>query len=197
MSENMFSINSKVEETAPSRYVTVEKEEDFIQENVLIKSLELSDDGRFYIITAHKNGQEMQTQRQYFPDRASSQSDESYKKAFSIKQGLLANFMRKFLGEDANIEAAGWIDLVKKIEAACKPHYATTPLRVKLELVENKGKYYSNITTFGPFELMTVPLSESNHKITAKDRQMLKNKTAEESLVPDTDKDKPKDDNIF
>lgn len=197
MEKNMFSINNQVEETAPSRYVTVEKEEDFIQEGVHIKSLELDDDGRFYIITAEKNGQEMQTQRQYFPDRATAQSDTTYQKAFTIKQGLLANFMRKFLGEDANIDASGWIDLVKKIDTSCKPHYASVPLRVKLELVENKGKYYSNISTFGPFELMSIPLSESKLKITAKDRQMLKNKLAEESLVPDADKETKKDDNIF
>lgn len=197
MSENMFSINSQVEETAPGKYIIVEKEEDFVQEGVLIKSLELGEDNRFYIITAVKNGQEMQTQRQYFPDRASSQSDESYKKAFSIKQGLLANFMRKFLGEDANIDASGWTDLVKKIDAACKPHYPNVPLRVKMELVENKGKYYTNISTFGPFELMTVPVSESTLKITSKDRQMLKNKMVEERVVPDADKDTKKDDDIF
>jgi len=197
MSEDMFKIDSGVKETAPSKYVTVEKEEDFVQENVYIKSLELSDDGRYYSITAEKNGQDMQTQRQYFPDRASSQSDDTYQKAVSIKRGLLANFMRKFLGEDAVIAASGWAEFVKKIDEACKPHYKTTPLRAKMELVENKGKYYTNISTFGPFELMTVPASESTLKITAKDRQMLRNKLKEESIVPDTDSNSGKDDDVF
>lgn len=197
MSENLFSISSQTEETTAGKYITVEKEADFIQENVLIKSLELGDDNRFFVITAQKNGQEVQTQRQYFPDRSTSQNEDTYNKAFQIKQGLLANFMRKFLGEDANIEAAGWTDLVKKIQEACKPKYAETPLRVKLELVENKGKYYTNISTFGPFELMTVPASESTLKITAKDRQMLKSKLMEDGVIPDTDKETKKDDDIF
>ncbi len=195
--ENLFSITNNTEETAGLNYITIEKEEDFVQENVLIKSLELSEDGRFFIINAEKNGRNLQTQRQYFPDRETSQNEDTYKKAFSIKQGLLANFLRKFKGEDAVVDAQGWHDLVKKIDAACKPAYATTPLRVKLELVESKGKYFSNIATFGPFELMTIPASESSLKITGKDRQMLRNKLREESIVPDKDSETKKDNEMF
>ncbi len=197
MSENLFSITNDTEETVGLNYITVDKEEDFVQDNLLVKSLELSEDGRFFIITAEKNGKTIQTQRQYFPDRSTAQNDESFKKAFSIKQGLLAHFLRRFKGEDAVIDAEGWQDLVKKIDAACKPLYATIPLRTKLELVENKGKYYSNISTFGPFEHMSIPRSESVLKITGKDRVMLKNKLREESIVPDKDVDTKKDDDIF
>ncbi len=197
MSENIFNIDQNVEEAAPSKYVLIEKEGDYIQDNVYIKSLEIGEDNRFYIITAVKGGQEMQTQRQYFPDRSTAQNDETYKKAISIKQGLLANFLRKFKGEDATVQAASWTELVRKIDEECKSLYATTPLRVKLELVENKGKYYSNISTFAPFERMEVPLSESRHKITARDKQMLRNKLSEDMIVPDSDSETPKDDSPF
>ena len=194
MSEDMFKINSDVEEGAPSKYILIDKEEDFIQEGVFIKSLELGEDNRYYTIIAEKNGQEIQTQRQYFPEKERSASEESYKKAFSIKLGLLANFTRKFLGEDAEIQASGWVELVKKTQEACKDLYMTTPLRVKLEIVENKGKYYSNISTFGPFELMSVPKSESKLQVTPKDRQMLKAKLMDESVVPDKDPGETKKD---
>ncbi len=197
MSNNLFSITNTTEETVGLNYITVEKEEDFVQDNLIIKSLELSEDGRYFVINGEKNGKTVQTQRQYFPERETAQNEETYKKAFSIKQGLLAHFLRKFKGEDAVVDAEGWQDLVRKIDAACKSLYPTTLLRTKLELVENKGKYYSNISTFGPFESTTVPRSESALKLTGKDRQMLRNKLREESIVPDKDADIKKDDDIF
>jgi|GEM_PF-5473595 len=186
--ENMFKIDSTTEESTPSRFVLIDKEEDFIQDNVYIKSLELDPkEQRYFQINAEKNGQQMQTQRQYFPDIKTSQSEETFKKAVSIKKGLLTSLLRKFKGEDTEINARGWVDLVNKIEEACKPAYSTTPLRVKLELAEKDGKYYTNISTFAPFESMTVPRSESTLKVTAKDKQMLRNKIQEEKVTPDSD----------
>jgi len=187
MSENIFRIDSTTEEATPSKFVLVDKEEDFIQDNVYIKSVDIDPEGRYFQIQAEKNGQQLQTQRQYFPERERSQSDETFKKAVSIKRGLLTSLLRKFHSEDPVIEATGWVDMVQKVDNLCKDKYATTPLRVKLELVENKGKYYTNISTFAPFENMTVPRSETELKVTAKDRQMLANKSTEEKVTPDSD----------
>ena len=186
--ESMFVLDSSTKESTPSKFLIIDKEDDFIQEGVIIKSLEVDpEEEKYFQITAEKEGQLMQTQRQWFPEKERAASEESYKKSVSIKKGLLASLLRKFQGGDANIQASSWPDFVRKIDEACKAHYADTPLRVKLELVENKGKYYTNISTFAPFESLTIPTSESQMKITAKDKQMLRNKIEEERITPDTD----------
>lgn len=198
--ENIFNIDPNVKESTPSKFVLIEKEDDFVQDNVYIKSLELDpEENRYFQVTAERNGQQMQTQRQYFPDKSSARNEETFKKASQIKRGLLANILRKFKGEDAAVQADNWVDMVRKIDEACKPHYSSTPLRVKLELVENQGKFYSNISTFSPFENMSVPSNQSKLRVTAKDKQMLRNKLEEEKVKPDSDSssNSSKDDNPF
>ena len=189
---DFFKVDANTEETSSntSNYVLVNSEEDFIQENVFAKEVVLSEDGRFYQIICTKDGKEMTTQRQYFPDRAKvesgQQTEEKFLKASEIKKGLLVNFLRKFLGKEAVIDATGWQDFVNKVQARCSPKYATTPLRVKLELVESNsdGKIYTNIATFGPFELMSEPKKLT---VTDKDRAMLAKKEAMVNTTPDND----------
>jgi len=198
MSDDIFKIDENVQEELPSKYLIIDKEEDFIQDNVFIKDIEIDPEGRYFSIIATKDGKELQTQRQYFPERERARSEETFKKAASIKQALLTNILRKFKGEDATLTATSWIDLVTKVRDICKPHFESTPLRAKLELVQNKGKYYTNISTFAPFELMSVERKDTNHKITEKDRQMLKNKLTDATATPDVDPgDTAKDDQPF
>lgn len=198
MSDDIFKIDENVQEELPSKYLIIDKEEDFIQDGVFIKDIEIDPEGRYFSIIATKDGKELQTQRQYFPERERARSEETFKKAASIKQALLTNILRKFKGEDATLTATSWIDLVTKVRDICKPYFESTPLRVKLELVQNKGKYYTNISTFAPFELMSVERKDTNHKITEKDRQMLKNKLTDATATPDVDPgDTAKDDQPF
>jgi len=200
MTEDIFVIDSNTEEgsSSPAKYVLIDKEEDFIQENVFAK--EIVKDPRWFQIVCEKDGLELSTQRQYFPDPATAQSNDTYKKSVSIKQGLLTNFLRKFLGDDAVVKATSCTELVEQIDAMCKPKYSTTPLRVKLELVEGRGdyagKFFTNISTFAPFENMDTPKAKSKLFVSKVDKEKLAQKLAEDSVTPDSDTGASVDPNI-
>lgn len=191
MTEDIFVIDGTTEEgsSTPNKYILIDKEEDFIQDNLFVK--EIVKDSNWFQIVAEKDGLEVSTQRQYFPDPERAQSPETYKKSVAIKQGLLTNLLRRYAGETASVRAASWTELVERIENACKPKFKTTPLRAKLELVEGRGdyagKYFTNISTFAPFENMTTPKAKSKLYVSKTDKQNLANKLSEDMVTPDTD----------
>lgn len=191
MTEDIFVIDGNTEEgsTSPSKYILIDKEEDFIQDNLFIREI-VKGDGWFQIV-AEKDGLEVSTQRQYYPDPQRSQSPDTYKKSVSIKQGLLTNLLRRFEGDNAVVKATSWDELVTVIDNKCKPKYKTTPLRGKLELVEGRGDYagrfFTNISTFAPFENMSIPREKSKLFISKVDKEKLTQKLAEDSVSPDSD----------
>ena len=193
MAEDIFVIDTNTEEGSSTggNYILINSEEDFIQENLFVKELVLSEDNRWYQITCEKDGKEVSTQRQYFPDPATAKDDASYKKAVSIKQALLTNFMRRFAGEQAVVKATSWPELVNRINMMCSPKYKLVPLRVKLELVEGRGQYegkfFTNISTFAPFENMTVPRKQTKLFIGKVDKEKLAQKLAEDAVQADED----------
>jgi len=189
MVDDIFVIDGSTEEsTSNNKYILIDSEADFIQENVFVKELVLSDDGKWFQIICEKDGLEVSTQRQYFPDPA-KKDEPTYPKVVSIKKGLLTNFLRRFAGENANVKATSWVEFVQRVDMMCKPRYKTTPLRVKLELVEGRndyaGKYYTNISTFAPFENMTT--AKSKLFVGKKDKQLLEFKLNEDRVAPDSD----------
>jgi hypothetical protein len=196
-----FDLDLSFDSTTPEapsnnfKYITVDKESDFIQEGLCLKPIEVSDDRRYFTITAFDaNGLEVSTERQYFPNPTTSKDEKTYKKASEIKKSLLLSYARKLRGPNysiTNLQYSNdsfenpWIALIERINKDCAPSLKTQ-IRVKLNLVKSSSnsKWYTNISTFGPFENMNAP---REMMISKTDKENLSQKLNDDSVAPDKD----------
>lgn len=200
---SFISITADTQESmgGGGNYFQIQRDEDFILENVLMKELRydvINDKEYFEITTVTKDGKELKSGYQFIPDKSRSNSEEAFNKAVSMRQGLLTNILRRYKGEQAVLEANSWKEAVEKINATCSPMYETTPLRVKLALNKSikDSKYYTNISVFAPFENMTVPKEQTRHIISNRDKLDLANKNREDSVRPDPEPVKAVDSSV-
>jgi hypothetical protein len=189
---NFISITADTQESTGGNYYQVTKEEDFIVENVIAKELKydsVNGSDYFEIIASTKDGREIKSGYQFIPNKEKATSDEAFAKSVSMRQGLLTNFLRRFKGDQAVLQATTWKEAVEKIQADCAPHYSSTPLRAKVALNKSSkdAKYYTNLSVFAPFENMTTPREQTRHIVTNRDKLDLANKNREDAVTPDSD----------
>lgn len=186
MSLNL-SITTAVQESTGVQYFNVNAPDDFVQ---LCKITDIViENDYFQVVGKVKSGEVISTSRQYYPDEKRATSPEKYQKAINIRLALIANILRRFYGEDYVLEVpegTGWTEMLKMVKEKCEPHFDKTLLWVKLVIEKSPKGYFTNISSFAPFENYVADKAPKL-KTTAQDINALKERNEAVQATPDSD----------
>jgi hypothetical protein len=157
-----------------TKYIIIREEKDFVQENVTINKIEVTEDKKSFIVTVENElGETVTSGRKFFPEEGRAKSAESYDKWVKAFVDYFKNIGNVYVGDkfELELDTENWPKAVEDLIKQIKKEMLSTKISAKLALQysEKDGKYYTNLAGYSPFATDSKSLF-----ISTADREMLK-----------------------
>jgi hypothetical protein len=136
-------------------YIRIREEKDFIQENIIITDIRITQNGKaFEVVCENASAEEVTSGNKFFPEESRAHSPEKYLKAIEIMSNYLKNIGMRYLGDKfkLSIDTDNWPKAIDDLIKQIKPKMLATKLCAKLEIEAGKdGKFYTKLGNYAPF----------------------------------------------